>query len=305
MSQRLGMCLHFGVWFLGSALFCSLVREVLMSCSLVTPPGVTVGLFDKSVLVFLRCGDRDRFVKSERATAAFGFFVDYSDCERTTNRVDARETALVLRWVIRNFQFLSVGRFDKVVFHHAHETSWHQKDLATQLVKLFSSSYFRKREYGEVYPHFLCHRMEGGHVPYRGFDLLDVLSSCLNETSFERFNRSKAEHIWLSGSNTGFFVSARSLTHGHTLADYKRMLENVHSTVLSMARDLGLEGANYYVGEVFERSWTVLFTNKTTADISMPISLGKLSVSRFDPICPKVRSAQSNGLWRLRRKPFA
>lgn len=269
------------------------MMAVLVSHSAVPSPDITVSSSRKSVLVFLRCGARDRLPRSEQAAAAFGFLVDYSDCEEATNAVDARETALLLRWVIRNFDLLSSSRWDKVVFNHGHETSWHQPDLASQLVKLFSSSYFREREFGELYPNFLCHKMDKGRVPYRGFDLLDVLALCLNGTSFQSFNRGqRGLQFWLSGQNTAFFVSARLLTSGRSVSDYKRVLENVHRVVVSMQPRLGLEDANYYVGEVFERAWTVLFTNRTVADVSVPSNFGRFNVVRFDPICAKVRGCQ-------------
>ena len=242
----------------------------------------------RTIIVLARCGSKSGLPEVELAAHGLGADVHYADCNSSTNTVDARETGIILQWIIRNFDLLKSGQVDRVVFHHAHENSWHQQKLSEQLATLLrSKAYFKTRHYGEVYPHFICHRLHEGHVWYGAGDVLSVLERCVNGTSFGPLNRSSPRQAWVSGQSSAFFVSSELLTRRHSIGDYSLLLSNMRETIKAMSGQLDLRRANYYVGECFERGWSALFTNQTECNMDMPPHLGERKFYPFDDLACK------------------
>lgn len=228
------------------------------------------------VLVLARCGSFARVTSAEKVARAYGLLVDYADCNQSMNNQEAREVGIFLRWVLRNFDRLRLGQFTKVLFHHAHESSWHQKSLSECLGRLMRErDYLWGRSFGEMYPHFIQHKLHDGRVMYGGIDLLEVIEKAIEGTSFGPVNKSNSKGLWISGQSTSFFLDSALIALKHTREDYETFLSNLPRTKAWFSTLSSVwKNANHFVGCAIERAWHVLYTNQSTIDYSMPLSLG-------------------------------
>ena len=253
------------------------------------------------MVVVLKCSTGVNAAKEEmwgtrKVCLKFGVTVHVQNCVETCVRrscfdFEARETGMILRWILSNYEALRIGTIERVVFNHAHESSWHQSNFTRQLERLFEASqFFFGNDYGDVFPYYIDHRVSvtntgGGravHVFYRHFDILGVLQYLTQGTRFEYFNRTNRFGVWRSGQATSFFVSRRALLR-YSPHDYAILLRRTRSLIRSRGFDW-----NYYVAEVTERSWQVLLTNKTWVSYRFepPPSFGRTRVYAFTNSSP-------------------
>ena len=197
---------------------------------------------------------------------------------------DGRETGIILRWIISNYDRLADGSYKHVIFNHAHENSWHQSHFSVQLDKLLSErDYLLNNDYGDVYPYFIDHPIKispttgASSVPYCFMDIVGILSRITNGTRINYFNRTNSYNVWRSGQSTSFFVSNTAILR-YTKEEYVRFLEN---TLALVKQSRGRW--NYHVSEVTERSWYVIFTNKTWIEYRTlpPQNIGRTQVYSF------------------------
>ena len=276
-----------------------------MSCrTILADPGVNSTVWSRSsgvcpgcALVLARCGRQMRLTQTEEVAMQFGMSVFYEDCDPRTNARDAKEVALYVRWVVRHFEELRSGVIQKVVFHHCHEKSWHQRQgLATQIKRLMEEQdYFLGSLYGEMYPRYVQNRLVQGHSFCAGVDFLEVMERVLANTSFLPLNTSNARGIWLSGMCACFFVDRRLLAVEHSKADWESILRNTPSVVdwlRPRRRD-----ANYFVAISIERAWNVMFTNNSMVEFEIPASLGETYVHCDDQwkFCVPAKRRSSTG----------
>ena len=184
---------------------------------------------------------------------------------------EGRETGIILRWIISNYGRLADGYYKHIIFNHAHENSWHQSHFSVQLDKLLSSpGYLLDNDYGDVYPYFIDHAIKISpttgvpSVPYNHLDILEILSKLTNGTRISFFNRTNSYNVWRSGQSSSFFVSNTAILR-YTKEEYVRFLENTRA-LIKQCRGRW----NYYISEVTERSWYVIFTNKTWIEYRTP-----------------------------------
>lgn len=238
--------------------------------------------FRKIVLVLTRCtifgsAKDSKMTGVMNLSKKLGFKISFADCNQSTNNIEARETGIMLRWIINNYDDLSKGIYTKVLFHHSHENSEHQKNLSGNLEELFKTKYFWYNNYGDIYPYYLDHPISflNGtyHVFFRKIDLFVILSDITKGTSFNYFNKTNKYNRWRSGQSSSFFVN-NELIIKHSILDYTKLLENVRELVFRLETQhypIAGVNANYYVGEVTERGWQVLFSNFSYPYYKSPI----------------------------------
>ena len=247
-------------------------------------------------LAILRCRSGKHAAKEDMYLARqvctrFGVSVSYADCvEQCANGScvdrEARETGMILRWLVANYHLFEQGVLRKVIFNHAHENSWHQRNFSVQLERLLlSGSYFDKNEYGDVYPQYIDHAIRSktvngrivASIPYSGFDILDVLRFITSGTNFEGFNSTNVHGVWRSGQATSFFLSSQAVLR-HPQRDYQLLLERTRLLVSRMGT-----AWNYRIAEATERGWSVFFTNRTWLSYTVPPppELGTMIVYSF------------------------
>lgn len=79
----------------------------------------------------------------------------------------------------------------KILFHHAHENSFHQSNFTYNLQRLLKTDYFLGNEFGEIYNNYIEHPFTiingTSHFFYSKFDLFQALSDLTNGTSWHFF----------------------------------------------------------------------------------------------------------------------
>lgn len=241
------------------------------------------GKYENVVIVLSYCRDKIPLESLESLAKSYNITVEYTKCNLSKDYFEAYEISPMLRWIIQNWKQIFNGTFLKIIFHHAHENSWHQNNLTLQLNKLLKSySYFWGRKYGEIYPHIVEHPLINEKVIYAKANIIDILDNFTSGTSFSSFNRSNHKNIWRSGQNSAFFIDGSLLLKGHTINDYNTLLVNLRKTILNTHNLFGAKSASYLVAECIERGWNALFTNKSYIDYKFPTSFGKSKIYNFN-----------------------
>lgn len=241
-------------------------------------------IFQNCYIVLTYCNEKIPIIEVENVSKIYGIPVEYAKCNQTASSIDACEAGIILRWIILNWNKLKDGLISKIIFHHAHETSWHQKSLSKQLKRLFSEhKYFCNRKYGEIYRYVIDHPIKNGSAFIRGTNFIQIIENVTKGTSFANFNRTNSLNTWRTGQGSAFFVDSSLIVNNHSLLDYQIMLENVHKTVaflddLFNRTNNTLSKSNKLVGETFERSWRTLFANESYIDYKLPDFLGEIIV---------------------------
>lgn len=243
---------------------------------------IKVSEYQGSVMVLLRCvvnGPKERIPSVDEVCAKWGVRVDIADCVPEANGKDARETGIILRWIINNYDFFKAGFIDRVVFHHHHETSHHQRGqtLSSAINRLFDArSYYFGNDFGDIFPFYLEKgiQYDSNGVPHfsvKGVDIFEMMEKITEGTSFRYFNRTNSNKRWRNGQATGFFVSGEKIT-SVPKEDYIKLLNNVHKTVYEYAAKGVTKDSNYLVGEIMERVWQVMFSNCTCQQFNYRVS---------------------------------
>lgn len=241
-------------------------------------------IFQNCYLVLTYCNEEIPIAEVENVSKIYGITVEYAKCNKSASNIDACEAGIILRWIISNWENLNKGLISKVIFHHAHENSWHQTGLSNQLERLFTEHhYFCNQKYGEIYRHVIDHPIKNGSAFIRGTDFIQIMGNVTKGTSFSNFNRTNSLNTWRTGQGSAFFVDSSLILSDHSLSDYQIMLDNVHKTVIHLDDFFNktknkLSKSNKLVGETFERSWRVLFANKSYIDEVLPDFLGEIKL---------------------------
>ena len=239
-------------------------------------------IFQNCYVVLTYCNEKIPIYEVENVSKKYGITTEYAKCNTSASNIDACEAGIILRWIILNWNKIKNGLISKVIFHHAHENSWHQTGLSHQLNRIFSEhNYFCNRKYGELYRYVIDHPIKNNSAFIRGTNFIQIIENVTNGTSFSNFNRTNSFNIWRAGQGSAFFVDSSLILLNHSLHDYQKMLNNVHKTVILLDEVFNktknkLSKSNKLVGETFERSWRVLFTNKSYIDDVLPDFLGDI-----------------------------
>lgn len=254
---------------------------------------VKVTEYTGSTMVLLRCvvdGPKERIPTVDEVCAKWGVRVDIADCVPEANGKDARETGIILRWIINNYDLMKSGFINRVVFHHHHETSHHQRGqtLSSALNRLFEArQYYFGYDFGDIFPFYLekAINYENGvpHFRVKGIEIFNMMERITEGTSFRYFNRTNSNGRWRNGQATGFFISAAKIT-SVPKSDYETLLKNVHRAVYEYSILGVTKDANYLVGEVMERMWQVIFSNCTWPCYNIPGNFGWWKVIHQDNI---------------------
>lgn len=235
--------------------------------------------YRRSTLVILRCSKSKAtrttsLPLTEQVCKRFGINIEWADCNPRTNHLEGRDTGIMLRWIIANYHRLLSGEFERILRHHAHENSWHQSNLSGQLEQLFRApEYLYGNKYGDIYANYIQHPLvqNNGKWDYwyqRGWHL-SIMEKIVTGTRMEHFNRTNRYKMFRGGQSSAFFISPDLITQ-YPVEDYKRMLENTVEVVKILPMSIQNSEANYLVGEIVERCWQVLFTNKTWPEYRVP-----------------------------------
>lgn len=241
-------------------------------------------IFQNCYIVLAYCTEEIPIVEVENVSKKYGVTVEYAKCNISASNIDACEAGIIIRWIISNWDKMKNGMISKIIFHHAHETSWHQKSLSKQLERLFREhQYFCNHKYGEIYRYLIDHPIVNGTAFIRGTDFIQIMKNVTKGTSFSNFNRTNSLNIWRAGQGSAFFVDSSLIIENHSLSDYQIMLENVHKTVIFLNDFFNKTNnkkskSNKLVGETFERAWRTLFTNMSYIDYRLPDFLGEVKL---------------------------
>lgn len=252
-----------------------------------------VSQYDRTVLVLTRCSSSENTnatsLPAEKVCREFGVRVEWANCDPIMNEVEGRETGIMLRWIIANYNRLLSGEISTVIWHHAHETSWHQvfnQTLSLALRRLFNApSYLYGNTFGDIYPNFIEHKMsfirgKWDFWYYRGW-MLSFLEQLVEGTQMAHFNRTNRYNVFRTCQNSAFFISSNLITQ-YPVSDYQRFLNNTVNFVRKMTPRFRTYSANYLVSEIVERGWQVLFTNYSFTHYTVPMpNWGNQKVYRF------------------------
>ena len=261
---------------------------LLISCPLILYNFQKELFFKNVYLVLAYCKEEIPLPEVDKVSKTYGITVDYAKCNLSASSIDACEGGIVLRWIISNWDKLQNGSISKVIFHHAHENSWHQKGLSKQLERLLLQyKYFCEIDFGEMYRHVIDHPITNGSSILHRIDFIQILKNLTKGTSFENINLSNSKNIWRTGQGSAFFVSSSLITRSRSISDYLKMLDNTHKTVEILKEIFNqtnnrIVTSNKYVAEVYERGWNALFANKTYIDYHLPEALGKVNYYYID-----------------------
>ncbi|OHS94853.1 hypothetical protein TRFO_10766 [Tritrichomonas foetus] len=203
-------------------------------------------------------------------------------CDPAYLKCDAYEASSMISYIIKNYEKLP----KKIIFIHAHDLAGSQypRNITGQVSTLVETDYFKKNEYGDVFPHKINRPIYNctvnctypKKIPLYREDMVEMFAHVINGTKFmdtylKTISGCKG-HVSVTRSSTFFVTSNRLLKYPKK--DYERFLDNIHNYI--MARG-GTKRQSYRVSEAIERSWQLLFGEKCGGDV-FPPSLGKMNV---------------------------
>jgi hypothetical protein len=220
-------------------------------------------------------------------------------CHNVTNELDGRETGPMLRFA-RDYRGKITA--DRIIFLHAHEGNHYPNPVWREIARLVRTDYFWGNDYGNLVVHPIIgisfQKQPNGEVwASKGGDSFwvnatDMVNFLFANTSLDHIYL--REPVWQVPCCSTFFLNPKLLLT-RTAAEYDLILHRVqalarkgycamwkgHSACeTEKAKNYGHTYLpypgnihSYIIGELFERSWSIIFTGRGRHEFNTSLNL--------------------------------
>jgi hypothetical protein len=194
-------------------------------------------------------------------------------CNESTNDIDARESGIILHFVIENYQEI---RERKVFFIHNHDRAWHlpQGSIWEHIDSAVKAPTFWTKDFGDV-GSILSNHFPPGLPDYSWFQKVDIVPWLFRGTSMtEWVGKSwdmpccatfwlNSERMWLRPKRdyVRLLANINTLVKAGFCQIFNWTICNDHAFMQKLGSDLSRD--NFLLGQIMEVLWGVILANQS------------------------------------------